>query len=91
MKLTEKQLQFLLTFFKNEQYPGWQNIATCLLTEGECIVAGTDCIWHGGVGNYIKVENMPNLYGCVLYKFDLYMFLSSPWVREHYEYYIAEV
>jgi hypothetical protein len=91
MSLTEKQLEFLLEFFELPEYPGWKNVATCLLTEGNCIVPGTKCIWKGGVGNYIKTESLPNAYNCILYKFDLYMFLSSPWIKEHYEYHIAEL
>jgi len=53
--LTEIQKEFLLkNFFTNENYAGWRSIATKLLTTGKCIVPGSKCIWHGGIGNFIK-------------------------------------
>jgi len=52
--ITFHQRQFLLTFFTNHEVVGWQNIADNLLNKGQCIVAGKDCIWKGGIGNFIK-------------------------------------
>ena len=75
--LTENQKKFLLTFFKDETYPGWDNIANALLDTGGCIVAGKECIWKGGIGNFIKTSEAKNTVGCLLYKFDLSYFLSS--------------
>jgi hypothetical protein len=83
MYLTNYQKRFLLdNFFKNEDYAGWEVIARKLLEKGECVVAGTESIWWGGIGNFIKVETAENLIGCSLYKFDLEDFLNSRWYRE---------
>lgn len=87
-KLTEYQKSFLLNyFFKNENFAGWKNIADRLLESGKCIVPGKECIWIGGIGNFIKVTNTKEAIGCVLYTFDLDYFLTSNWYKEiHNEY-----
>jgi hypothetical protein len=91
-QLTTFQLYFLLEyFFKNEKFAGWQNIAITLLKEGECIVAGTECIWIGGIGNFIKTTEVENAVGCSLYKFDLDYFLTSEWYKSIHEQYIAQL
>ncbi len=77
MKLTEYQKSFLLSFFENEKYVGWKNIASALLETGKCIVAGNYRIWKGGIGNFIKTEKAENSYDCTLYTFDIETFLSS--------------
>jgi hypothetical protein len=84
MKLTENQKEFLLEFFfSNEYYPsGWRNIATVLLEEGKCVVAGETCIWRGGIGNFIKTEKAKGFVGCINYVFDLPTFLSSAYFKE---------
>lgn len=80
--LTEHQKNFLLlNFFRNEKYAGWKNIATTLLETGECIVAGTECIWVGGIGNFIKTQPAKGTVGCTLYKFDLDYFFTSEWYK----------
>ncbi len=83
-KLTEYQKQFLLnTFFKeNTSAVGWFRIATKLLDNGKCIVAGTECIWRGGVGNFIKIEKAQDAIDCSLYTFDLDNFIHSEWYKE---------
>lgn len=82
-RLTDYQKNFILeNCFKNEEYAGWKNIATKLLETGRCIVAGNGCIWHGGIGNFIKTEEAKDAIDCTLYKFDLEYFLSSEWYRE---------
>lgn len=54
INLTENQKEFLLdNFFKLGDYYGWKNIATKLLENGVCVVAGGECIWRGGIGNFI--------------------------------------
>ncbi len=92
--LTETQKQFLLNhFFKNEIYAGWKNIATTLLETGSCIVAGTNCIWVGGIGNFIKTNEASNLIDCVEYRFDLDYFLTSNYykdIQEQYKYILFE-
>lgn len=89
--MTQNQIDFLLTFFKDERFPGWKNIATNLIEKGEAIVAGDNCIWHGGIGNFIKTESAEGFYGCLKYKFDLEYFLGSAWFAERLNYKIAEV
>lgn len=61
------------TFFKpdDDKYPGWKGIAEKLIATGECIVAGNDKIWYGGVGNFISTENIEEAVGCVKLKFDI--------------------
>ena len=92
MKLTVTQKNFLLEcFFKNEAYAGWRNIADKLLDSGFCTVAGNKCIWLGGVGNYIKVEEAEDLIGCCKYTFDLEDFLTSGWFKQVHSIYITEL
>jgi hypothetical protein len=92
MKLTDNQKAFLLDyFFKNEVFPGWKSIASKLLDNGNCIVAGDTCIWKGGIGNFIKVRIADDFEGCCEYKFDLEDFLDSNWFKEIHNYYIAEL
>lgn len=89
MKLTENQKEFLLNyFFKNEQFAGWRNIATTLLEDGSCIVAGESCIWQGGIGNFITSKEAENTYNCVVYSFDLSYFLSSAFFKDIHKQYV---
>lgn len=88
-QLTNYQKEFIINyFFKDEKYAGWRNIATTLLEDGECVVAGEKCIWIGGIGNFIKTEKSQKFIDCLLYKFDLIEFLSSQWLRETVNNYI---
>jgi hypothetical protein len=80
--ITFNQRQFLLTFFTNEEFAGYRNIAEKLLNTGQCIVAGKECIWKGGIGNFIKTSNAEEAVDCLLYEFDLEYFLSSEWYKE---------
>ena len=90
--LTAYQKNFLLrSFFKNEKYPGWCNIGTKLLETGQCIVARNECIWNGGIGNFIKTEVPKDFVGCTLYKFDLEYFLSSKWYMENRDNYLEVI
>lgn len=78
MTITEKQVNFLLeNFFKNERYPGWKNIADKLIRDGQCIIAGTDKLWYGGVGNFIDIKEAPGTVGCSLLTFKKDVFLKS--------------
>jgi len=92
-KLTENQKLFLLKyFFKNEKYAGWKNIAIQLLEKGKCVTAGRECIWTGGIGNFIKISDPGSEYiDCVLYTFDLNYFLSSSWYKEIKELYLYKL
>ncbi len=90
--LTDNQIEFLLQyFFKNEAFAGWKNIATKLLINGSCIVAGNDCIWKGGIGNFIQTDETDDAIGCVKYSFNLDDFLSSEWFKEIHISYIAQL
>lgn len=80
--------KFLLTFFKHNHYPGWENIAEKLIDSGECIVAGTLCIWYGGIGNYIKSKPHENAFNCSIYTFDLANFKESAWFKERRKEYV---
>lgn len=88
--LTAYQKNFLLNyFFKKEAYPGWYQIAMDLLEKGECLVSGEECIWKGGIGNFIKTEKPTTpVYDCILYKFDP-SFFNSAWYKETLNNYIA--
>ena len=81
-KFTENQTQYLLTFFENDEYTGWKNIALKLITNGKCIVAGEKCIWNGGIGNFIETKNMEDAIGCLQYEFNVDNFMNSNYFKE---------
>jgi hypothetical protein len=82
-QLTESQKEFILTnFFTNDRYAGWKSIGEKLLDKGKCIVSGTECIWIGGIGNFINVTPAEDAVGCSDYTFDLDDFLKSAWFNE---------
>lgn len=90
--LTNYQREFLLqNFFINEKYAGWKVIAEELLHSGQCIVAGSKCIWNGGIGNFIKTEDAKGAVGCILYKFDLKYFLTSEWYKSIKNEYVSQL
>lgn len=83
-KLTELQMNFVLGLFESKKYPGWMAIASKLIENGSCIVAGTDPLWVGGIGNFVKTEPA-EIEGCSLYTFHLDEFMESEYFREaHY-------
>lgn len=82
-KFTDNQLELLLYFFTNINYAGWRNIATSLLETGQSIVPGENCIWVGGIGNFITLHDAPQgVVGCVLYKFNYDEFILSEYYKE---------
>lgn len=81
--MSKEKLEFLLRFFQDETYAGWYNIATTLIEQGACIVAGRECIWKGGIGNFIDVSPALNAIDCSFYEFRLDDFLSSEWFKEN--------
>lgn len=92
MKLKESQESFILNhFFKNDDYVGWKNIAKQLLREGKCVVAGKECIWKGGIGNFIYTTNADNLIDCVQYEFNSEDFFRSEWYKETHNQYCEEL
>lgn len=80
--MTKHQKNFLLGFFENKEFPGWKTIATSLIEHGNTIVAGDECIWKGGIGNFIQTEPAQNAFGCLLYKFDKESFYKSVYYQE---------
>lgn len=82
-ELTKNQKDFILkNFFKNPKYNGWESIATKLLETGTCVVAGYDCIWKGGIGNFIETSKAEDFIDCVRYNFDTESFLKSKYYIE---------
>jgi len=93
--MTDYQKNFRLEyFFENERYPGWRNIATELLNNGECIVAGDTCIWKTPsypISLFITLSEAEGTVGCSLYKFDLDKFLKSPFYTDRRESFIKNI
>ena len=63
------------TFFLNEDYSGWANIARKLIETGSCIT--TENIWTGGIGNFIDCESCPEGINVVKLTFDVKAFCSK--------------
>lgn len=88
-QLTDHQKRFIAkTYFKTEKYGGWFNIAYQLLTDGQCVVAGRECIWRGGIGNFIVCEEKDEYVDCLIYHFDLEAFLGSAWYKDEYQHHL---
>jgi len=93
-KLSDQQMSFIMENFFNfhdDKYPGRKAIAFSLLQTGQCTVAGTDCIWKGGIGNFISTKPAENAVECSLYTFHMDEFLGSSWFREAQDRYLAEL
>lgn len=76
--MNETQKNWILnTFFKNEKFAGWKNIAEKLIDTGSCITTSqaTD-IWIGGIGNFIKSGTYEEGVGIIELTFDLKTFVS---------------
>jgi hypothetical protein len=81
--LTKNQTETIVNnFFILEEYPGSKNIAETLLAKGFCIVAGDECIWKGGVGNFITTTVAEEYFGCLRYEFNLSEFLKSNYFKD---------
>lgn len=93
--VSEIQKNFLLEyFFKNEDYAGWNVIASTLIKEGLCLVAGNECIWMGGIGNFITTKSdhkTIHAFDCLEYQFDLDNFLTSEWYKEVKTQYVLDL
>jgi hypothetical protein len=81
--ITEEQTKYLLKFFKNEEFPGWEIIAKTLIEKGKCVVAGENCIWRGGISNFIVTKKAFDFFGCLEYHFDLEPFLKSEFFKQY--------
>jgi len=77
MEFNENQIHLLLGFFITDKYNGWNHIAVDLIKKGECVVAGSERIWVGGIGNFISVQQAEGLHRCSIYKFNLDEFIKS--------------
>ena len=75
-------LEIFKSFTNEDKFPGWGNIAEKLINTGKCIVAGDECIWKIGVGNFIKTSHAKGTVGCLLYKFDADDFIKSELYKE---------
>jgi len=82
MILNETQIKTLLKLFPID-CNGAENIARKLLTNGKCIVAGTQPIWRGGVGNFIKTKNAEDAFECLEYTLDIKSFILSDFVQDY--------
>lgn len=82
MTLNETQIKTLLKLFPMN-CNGAESIARKLLTKGKCIVAGTEPIWRGGVGNFIKTKDAEDGVDCLEYTMDVETFISSNMVQDH--------
>lgn len=89
------QINWLLdTFFKNEKFPGWRNIAEKLITEGSCVTTSQGRkIWIGGIGNFIQEETYDSGVDLIQLKFDLKSFASmdNNYFLEYYNYELKKI
>lgn len=84
MQLDKYKIDVISKFFENDQYAGWENIAINLIHNGVCIVPGNDCIYKGGIGNFISVNYHPvGAVDCVEYNFDVNDFITSKIFQEN--------
>lgn len=80
--LTKIQKDFIIeTFFQPNSYLGRLS-AILLLDFGDCVVAGSDCIWVGGIGDYIKISPVKKDYS--LYEFSFEDFMKSELYKQGY-------
>ena len=87
--LTAIQKELLIEhLFRDERHPGWRTIATKLLDTGKCIVAGRECIWQGGIGNFIETKEAEGAVDCSEYSFDLDDFLTSNYFKDVYNHHV---
>lgn len=91
MEYTENQLNLILRFFQSNKNVDWKKIATKLITDGKCVVAGKEPIWLGGVGNFIKTYFDEQYIDCLVYEFDVNNFMESEMFREAINHYITEL
>jgi len=76
--LTGNQINYLKGFFGEDN----ENVANKLLTTGKCVVAGDGKLWHGGIGNFIRITDAEDFVDCKHLNFDVDEFLSSEWFKE---------
>lgn len=82
--MKELNTEFLIEFFGVLDLPGWNEIARKLIENGSVIVAGTEPIWKGGIGNFIKTRKDPRFFACLEYIFDVKSFTQSAYFKEAY-------
>lgn len=77
--MNQTQKDWLLeTFFKNENFAGWRNIAEKLIEKGTCVTTkqGED-IWRGGIGNFIGSRDYDGGVDLIILTFDIDNFCSE--------------
>lgn len=60
-----------------------RKIATQLIMEGTCIVAGDGRLWNGGIGNFITGKEAYGAVGCTELTFDSESFMESNYFMDH--------
>lgn len=84
--LLPNQIEFLIdNFFDTHEarnVNGWRSIATNLIAQGQCVVAGEGSIWIGGIGNFIHKGYAKDFVGCSILKFDVKEFVKSVYYHE---------
>lgn len=77
--MDKAQKDWLLdTFFKNDNFPGWKNIATELIETGNCLTSKQgENIWIGGIGNFIESKPYNGGIDIIELTFNLKEFISE--------------
>lgn len=93
--MNENQKNWLLeTFFKNEKFAGWRNIAEKLIDTGSCVTTkqGED-IWKGGIGNFIGSRDYDGGVDLIILTFELDNFCSrhNAFFMEYHNAHIEEL
>lgn len=81
-ELTQNQKDFFYNnvfCIKDNTYAGAKNIAEELMSTGQCVVAGQERIWVGGVGNFISISKAPGTVNCSFYTLDKENMFKSAW------------
>lgn len=90
--MDHNELNFLLSFFEKDEYPGWKHIATALILKKECIAVGSYCIWNcDPIGEFISLNQSKKYVDCSEYKFDLEGFLNSETFKTKRDKYLLEI
>lgn len=78
---------FFLSSDIERRFAGARSIATKLVESGECIIAGDNRIWRGGIGNFIKDKPAENAIDCTKLTFDVEAFASKDnlYFMDYYE------
>lgn len=93
--MNDFQKNWLLeTFFKNEQFAGWKNIAEKLIDTGSCVTTNQGKkIWVGGIGNFIKSKPYEGGVDLIELTFDVKEFCSKDnmYFLEYYNHHVDKL